>query len=1217
MQHYYHAFSQNADEANRKRECIEKEILPFKQYIDTAIKSLEKKKVRAKWERIETEFNATLEINGYFYEYKPLSQISLKDEFYKQLDSILFVGNLPQTRDYDEKLFITLENGEKIKISLKDGDIAQDYRVLDRLCNLANTGFEVQDNGNLESKDCHIERSEISNMETKKDCLAMSQNDKIQNLYSSNTGFTHLDSLDLDDDTKQRLRNSNIKKASWSGDDLDIKTLKQWLNNGKLDLDSNQVEIKSLQDNVILLKSDINKANIIQKDGYLLPATLEINYIQDNHKVLQDNKTHKIIYCKNEIKSPLCNPIEKHLAKSYCDFQSLCDKSGNKIDIEKQDSKQVFIKDIKKLDDKTILYDKFGISYTLKKIKNEGFNIRLLRDDDEREDEDEDEIESSLRFFLDSDIQVMAYLDGHKKPQECRVKIINRDEFIIELLYKNRAILPRQYSILETKPNPYPLKCQRNAIQNLIKMPLAQSHTLLKLFASRTKDKISWLTKDSKIIDITEWEVLTDENREGANIQRKFIQQALNTKDFALLEGPPGSGKTTTILELIAQIIKQNKRVLLCGSTHVAIDNVLERLKERELIEKLNIFPIRVGSEGALSEEVREFRLGDFARNYEDSLLEKYSVYNDLEKDSNDENKQGKIGLKFFMQCANLVCGTTIGILRYPAFKIQDEEEDSKKRNKKTIKPIMPDFDYLIIDESSKTTFQEFLVPAMYAKKWIIVGDTRQLSPFVDRDELVDNISNLALRYNKINKGFDFLESSYQQACFLLYLLSKIYKENNYNIKIAMGVSSEILWILEQEIEIRTDEKRDNFGVLNNRLKVGYIKDLQATSYFDNLNKHWIFYDEGLAKKDSLHNPLKHLIPSDFIDFDNLALLYQYKAKHKNTTLMFDNNAKNTESFLKAIKDYKQDRSFASEIAWRLSREFELRTFSDSNKAKNKNQSYTKTIDELLPKSHKDRNLIRNKISSIANISLPSILESLIKGVSDRRSEREDSAIRSGFTQDELKQRHSILSTQGRMHEDISRFPREQFYKEANALKDLSNLNREWSYTRYKKRSVWINVDSKSYRGRNEKEAEFLIKELRAFIDFASNNPHPLNETWSVAVLSFYKGQTRILESKLQEYTGLKHKSTDFTREWNGTRIQMKLCTVDKFQGQEADIVFLSMVNTDKIGFLDNPNRLNVGITRAKFQLVILGKYDYFSQCKDDMLKQFALHHKALHKGNK
>lgn len=90
MQHYYRAFSQNADEAKRKRECIEKEILPFSQYIKTAITTLEKKEVKARWERVETEFNASLEINGYFYEYKPLSQIRLKDEIYTRLDSCYF-----------------------------------------------------------------------------------------------------------------------------------------------------------------------------------------------------------------------------------------------------------------------------------------------------------------------------------------------------------------------------------------------------------------------------------------------------------------------------------------------------------------------------------------------------------------------------------------------------------------------------------------------------------------------------------------------------------------------------------------------------------------------------------------------------------------------------------------------------------------------------------------------------------------------------------------------------------------------------------------------------------------------------------------------------------------------------------------------------------------------------------------------------------------------
>ena len=54
--------------------------------------------------------------------------------------------------------------------------------------------------------------------------------------------------------------------------------------------------------------------------------------------------------------------------------------------------------------------------------------------------------------------------------------------------------------------------------------------------------------------------------------------------------------------------------------------------------------------------------------------------------------------------------------------------------------------------------------------------------------------------------------------------------------------------------------------------------------------------------------------------------------------------------------------------------------------------------------------------------------------------------------------------------------------------------------------------------------------------------------------------------------------------------MKVEVCTVDRFQGHEADLVFLSLVNSrNKIGFLDNPNRLNVALTRAKYQLVIVG----------------------------
>ena len=45
-------------------------------------------------------------------------------------------------------------------------------------------------------------------------------------------------------------------------------------------------------------------------------------------------------------------------------------------------------------------------------------------------------------------------------------------------------------------------------------------------------------------------------------------------------------------------------------------------------------------------------------------------------------------------------------------------------------------FDVLIMDEASKTTFQEFLVPALHAGRWIIAGDTKQLAPHTEQAEI-------------------------------------------------------------------------------------------------------------------------------------------------------------------------------------------------------------------------------------------------------------------------------------------------------------------------------------------------------------------------------------------------------------------------------------------------------------------------------------------------
>ena len=67
------------------------------------------------------------------------------------------------------------------------------------------------------------------------------------------------------------------------------------------------------------------------------------------------------------------------------------------------------------------------------------------------------------------------------------------------------------------------------------------------------------------------------------------------------------------------------------------------------------------------------------------------------------------------------------------------------------------------------------------------------------------------------------------------------------------------------------------------------------------------------------------------------------------------------------------------------------------------------------------------------------------------------------------------------------------------------------------------------------------------------------------------------------------------------------MCVVDRFQGHEADIVFLSLVRNSGVGFLDTPNRLNVALTRARYQLLIVGNRFHFThQPRSEILQELA-----------
>ncbi len=253
------------------------------------------------------------------------------------------------------------------------------------------------------------------------------------------------------------------------------------------------------------------------------------------------------------------------------------------------------------------------------------------------------------------------------------------------------------------------------------------------------------------------------------NLNEKQIEaviKSIASKDMTLIQGPPGTGKTTVIAEIIWQTLNNNPeaKILVTSQTNLAVDNAIERLSGKRIVR-----PIRIGNIDKFEDEGKIYSIDRI----EEWINQKSKDEKNTSKSNNAINKwmelvstncsnddkfkkavdiwkekisqdSGELKSSFYNSYKKHINIFAATCSECGSNRFRQTYQDVYGKNKEGNTPI--EFDVVIMDEASKATPPELILPLTFGKKVIILGDHKQLPPMLDEKEFDEALESVGLK---------------------------------------------------------------------------------------------------------------------------------------------------------------------------------------------------------------------------------------------------------------------------------------------------------------------------------------------------------------------------------------------------------------------------------------------------------------------------------------